>query len=256
MYELLEVTSVRRSEIYSRSSSVERSSIDPNELLLRERLERTFINQQRDWASNVKNGEPLQTAAETIDVYQDDPDAFEFRLFSKKSASKSSASSEQALRKIVLRSPTPTNTSPGFMMARRPDAYYFTDVASAQKKEQFESTAISGEEIMNGLKDTWHGFELPWRVKTIPPTQINRLSKTLQTKNEASSIRKRNGKKRRVTIRKEAAVKKATELSARRSKAEEEAAKKEKRTRKNREKKVKKRQRDKLKAAVTIPESG
>ena len=41
------------------------------------------------------------------------------------------------------------------MIARRPDAYYFTDVARAQKKEQFESTAISGEEIMNGLKDTW-----------------------------------------------------------------------------------------------------
>lgn len=41
------------------------------------------------------------------------------------------------------------------MIARRLDAYYFTDVASAQMKEQFESTAVSGEEIMKGLKDTW-----------------------------------------------------------------------------------------------------
>lgn len=123
--------------------------------MLRERLERTFINQQRDWSSNVKNAEPLQTAAESIAVHQDDPDAFEFRLFSKKSASKSSASNEQASRRIVLRSPTPTNTSPGFMIARRPDAYYFTDVASAQKTEQFESAAVSGEEIMKGLKDRW-----------------------------------------------------------------------------------------------------
>ena len=148
------LNSVRRSEIYSRSSSVERSPIDPNELLLRERLEKTFINQQQDWSSNVQN-EPLETAAETIDVHQDDPDVFEFRLFSKKFASKSSPPSEQVSRKIVLRSPTPTNTSSGFMIARRPDAYYFTDVASAQEKEQFESTAVSGEEIMNGLKDTW-----------------------------------------------------------------------------------------------------
>ena len=59
-----------------------------------------------------------------------------------------------------------------------------------------------------------------------------------------------------MAIRKEAAVKKAAELSARRFKVEEEAAKKEKRTKKNREKKVKKRQRDKLKAAFTTTEPG
>lgn len=150
------LNSVRRSEIYSRSSSAERSQIDISELLLREHLERTFINQQRDWSLNVQNADPLQTAADSLDVHQDHPDAFEFRLFfSKKSASKSSVSNEQASRKILLRSPTPTNTIPGFMIARRLDAYYFTDVASAQMKEQFESTAVSGEEIMKGLKDTW-----------------------------------------------------------------------------------------------------
>ncbi|MCJ1429176.1 hypothetical protein MMC29_007089 [Sticta canariensis] len=141
------------------------------------------------------------------------------------------------------------------MIARRLDAYYLTDLASAQKKEQFESTAVSGEEIMKGLKDTWPGNELPWRVKTIPPTRLKRLSKTFQTANEASNIWKPNGKKRRVAIRNEAAVKKATELSARRSQAEEKTEK-EKRTRRSMEKKVKKRQRDKLKAVFTSAELG
>lgn len=104
---------------------------------------------------NDNNAEAVQTAADTVDVHLDDTEAYEFRLFSKQFASKSSASNEQNARMIVLRSPTPTNTSPGFLIARRPDAYYFTDVASAQKKKRFESTAVSGEQILMGLKDTW-----------------------------------------------------------------------------------------------------
>lgn len=104
---------------------------------------------------NDNNEEAVQTTAETIDVHLDDPEAFEFRLFSKQSASKSSAFNEQNSRTIVLRSPTPTNTSPGFLIARRPDAYYFMDVAGAQEKKRFENTAVSGEQILMGLKDTW-----------------------------------------------------------------------------------------------------
>lgn len=104
---------------------------------------------------NDNNADALQTAAETMNVHQDDSEAFEFRLFSEKPASKSAASNNQISRKIVLRSPTPTNISPGFVIARRPDAYYFTDASSAQKKERFEDTAVSGEEIIKGLKITW-----------------------------------------------------------------------------------------------------
>lgn len=256
MFELLESESVRRSEIYSRSPSFESLTADPNELLQREQLERAYINQQRDWSLSDNNAEQLQIAAETIDVDhgKNDPEAFEFRLFSKDPAPKSSASNEQVSRKIILRSPSPTSGSPGFLIPRRPDAYYFTDVVSAEKQEQLESTTVTGEQIIKGLKDTWRGFELPWRVTTILLAQPKKLSETLQTGDETSSRRKKHGKKRRIAIRKRAAMKEAMESSVRRRKAELETAEKEKRTRKNREKKVKKRQRDKLKKVVTINE--
>lgn len=93
-------------------------------------------------------------------------------------------------------------------------------------------------------------------MKTISLAQLKRLSGTLQAGYVASSTRKRNGKKRRVAVRKKAAIKEVREISARSSKAEAEAAEKEKRTRKNREKKVKKRQRDKLKKASVTTEAG
>lgn len=153
----VDLGSVRRSEIYSRSPSFESLTADPNELLQREQLERAYINQQQDWSLNDNNAEQLRIAAETMDVDhgQNDPEAFEFRLFSKDSASKSSASNEQVSRKIILRSPSPTNGSPGFLIPCRPDAYYFTNVVSAEKQEQFESTSVTGEQIIKGLKDTW-----------------------------------------------------------------------------------------------------
>lgn len=151
-----QLDSVRRSEIYSRSSSVESFTPDASELLLREQLERAYINQQRDWSSS-DNNEALQTAPGTTAVHpeRDDLEAFDFRLFSKKFISNPSAPDEQVSRKIILRSPTPINRSPGFLIPRRPDAYYFTDVISATKQEQFESTIVTGEEIIEGLKDIW-----------------------------------------------------------------------------------------------------
>lgn len=144
---------MRRSEIYSRSSSAERSASDASELLLREQFERTYSCQQREWSFNVTTAVAVETAAEAIDVHPDDAETFEFRLFSKKSNSKPS-SIDGISRKIILRSPTPTNTSPGFLIACRPDAYYFTDVAWS-RKERFESAAVTGEEIIKGLEDTW-----------------------------------------------------------------------------------------------------
>lgn len=109
------------------------------------------------------------------------------------------------------------------------------------------------------------------------------------TVNETSHRKKRKGKRRRISIRKQTAIqlkaatskseieaaikgkrarrnlekkakkttiKEAMGLSAGITKAEEEVALKEKRTRRNREKKVKKKQRDKLKKTSLIDQAG
>ena len=62
-----------------------------------------------------------------------------------------------------------------------------------------------------------------------------------------SQGRKRNGKKRRIAIRKKIAVVDAKLAIASMTKEEKDAAEQEKRTRRNREKKVKKKEKDKLK---------
>jgi hypothetical protein len=65
----------------------------------------------------------------------------------------------------------------------------------------------------------------------------------------STSHRKHPGKKRRVLLRKKAAMKAEYEERVAKERAEKESAAREKRTRRNREKKVKKRLRDKAKKA-------
>lgn len=76
-------------------------------------------------------------------------DAFQFRLFSKKAALDPEA------QRIVLRSPTPTNQNPGFLVPSRPDSYYFTNASSIEKLQQYQQAAVTGDDIIKGLKYIW-----------------------------------------------------------------------------------------------------
>lgn len=79
---------------------------------------------------------------------------YEFRLFSG-SNSKEAATSNGAVQRIAIRSPTPTSGDPGFVNPRRPDNYYFTGPLDSERAEQIAAAAISGEEIFQGLKLKW-----------------------------------------------------------------------------------------------------
>lgn len=76
-------------------------------------------------------------------------DEFQFRLFSKKS------SSVPVAQRIVLRSPTPTNQNPGFLVPSRPDSYYFTNGSSIEKIQQYQQAAVTGADIVKGLNGIW-----------------------------------------------------------------------------------------------------
>ena len=99
-------------------------------------------------------------------------------------------------------------------------------------------------------------MELPWRVTTIKITKTKKSSGSSQIREKPEVTRRRNGKKRRIAVRKNAFAIAERELNARRDLAANEAAEKEKRTRRNRDKKVKKRQRDKLKKLSAAAEAG
>lgn len=134
------------SKIASRSSSTEPSALDTTS---REQLEKSYHYKLRDWCVN-ENGLDMKTGAVGGDVIvEPSDDAFQFRLFSKKSALAPEA------QRIVLRSPTPTNQNPGFLVPSRPDSYYFTNASSIKKLQQYQQAAVTGDDIMKGLKVIW-----------------------------------------------------------------------------------------------------
>ncbi len=144
------VNSVQRFEIASRSSTDEPSTLDTT---TRKQLEKAY---HKKLEILFRDDNDLQIAkASTGDKYVEEPigiDAFEFRLFSTKSTL---APEDPPLKRIVLRSPTPTNQNPGFLVSTRPDAYYFAPATGAEKIAQYQQAAVTGEEIMKGLKDRW-----------------------------------------------------------------------------------------------------
>ncbi|KAL4908746.1 hypothetical protein BDW74DRAFT_173975 [Aspergillus multicolor] len=168
--------------------------------------------------------------------------------------------SAQKLR-IRLRSPTPAAAGSGegrFVKAFRGWSYYFStpgllsgkgdegeeDAGVAQKRKQFEDVAVSGEDMVKMAGVAWPGCHLPWRVIHLKRehTKLPKEEKGAAKKADAVTCvaaepdrvplsRKKPGKKRRVQLRKKAAVaERAKETEA------------EKRNRKNREKKIKRRQ--------------
>lgn len=138
--------SVQRSEIASRCSSIEPSALDAAS---RKQLEDSYHQKLRDWFVHKNELDTRSGAAGGDVILEPCEDAFQFRLFSKKAALFPEA------QRIVLRSPTPTNQNPGFLVPSRPDSYYFTNALNIEKIQQYQQAAVTGDDIMKGLKDIW-----------------------------------------------------------------------------------------------------
>lgn len=138
--------SVQRSEITSQSSSVEASALDAAS---REQLEKTYYHKLRDWCVNENELDTKPGAAMGDVIVEPSEDIFQFRLFSEKS------SSVRGGQRIVLRSPTPTNQNPGFLVPSRPDSYYFTNGSSIEKIKQYQQAAVTGDDIVKGFNGIW-----------------------------------------------------------------------------------------------------
>ncbi|KAI9763164.1 MAG: hypothetical protein M1840_000876 [Geoglossum simile] len=176
---------------------------------------------------------------------------FEFRLFSSPNVPYSKASSQPPIHKVVLRSPSSVHAEPGFVVSERPKSYYFAN--TTEREKEIKSIAVEGTDLLDRASVRWPGCALPWRVTT---TKMARLPKEPQPDQCAHTTpiphRKHQGKKRRILLRKKAAMKMEYEERAAKEKVAREAAEREKRTRRNREKKVKKRIRDKTRKAEEV----
>lgn len=194
----------------------------------------------------------------------EDPDKeYEFRLF----GTTKNGSTEQphsGLQKIRLDSPLPSHAESGLLRAGRDRSYYFTAPLSAEGKENSESAALTGEEILVHSQRPWPGCAYPWKVVHLPVSALQKSSHS-QNLHQFSKVinedlpakRKRAGKKHRIKLRQEHSKLKAQQDADKAAADDREAAEREKRTRRNREKKVKKKERDKAKkpAATLDPQT-
>ena len=80
---------------------------------------------------------------------------YEFRLFSEPSKGENATSLGNGPQRIAIKSPPPINGNPEFVVPRRPNDYYFTGPLDATHSEELRAVAVSGEDIMRGLKVRW-----------------------------------------------------------------------------------------------------
>lgn len=158
---------VRRSDLNSRYPSAEPDSPDLElEARFRERL-RKSCQESIDIEGTAKSGNEFANAIAPEPASKEDEEVYEFRLFAKPLKPELSREPNHSLQKIALRSPTPKSGEAGFLKTRRPDAYYFTGAVSAERTEQYQRAAVSGGEILEGLKTTWVRTSIPWRLGAV-----------------------------------------------------------------------------------------
>jgi hypothetical protein len=240
---MLTHTRVRRDDLNSPTSSP-RSSPDPDFTeLLRSRAHNEFTFT----AAHINTDENNDNAAQ-----DDEEDETELVLF----AAPSSAAPQA--NKIRLESPDAGTGEPGFMV-KKPRSYYFADEVTSDKETEYEASAISAETVLSLSRQAWPGCALPWKVRTITPTGLQKSillphSGEMFTIEEKVHKRSRKGKKSRIALRKKVRSREEKKVEEERKKAEAEETEREKRTRRNREKKVKKKAREKAKKAAVAGE--
>lgn len=151
------IGSVRRRDLEYFSSSEGRGSPDPTlETRFRSQLQQSYAEEHHQVALEHGELSPQGNLSSTNEPPRDEDEAaYEFRLFAGLSGFGPSESQGNGLQRITLRSPTPLNGEPGFIRPQRPEGYYLTGAGSVGQAEQFSAAAVSGEQVLKGLKTRW-----------------------------------------------------------------------------------------------------
>lgn len=160
---------------------------------------------------------------------------FEFRLFS----------TAGSRAKVVLQSENEAQGEGG-IVSRRPSSYYLVQGLPIELRRQYESAAVSGEDVLARSRWRSWGLELPWKVSHITAATAS-TNATWTAGASGSAGRKRPGKKARLAVRRRERVRKlAAEDAAEKQMCKEEHIK-DKKKRLNRAKKLRRRAKDKQK---------
>ncbi|KAL0944063.1 nucleolar protein [Colletotrichum truncatum] len=164
----------------------------------------------------------------------DEPEEFEFRLFSTAPVTKIALVDEDEL----------ALEKEGAMARKKPLSYYIAEEATPAAKEGFAFAAVTGEDVLERAKQRWWGMETPWRVTEIKTTP-KKGTETKDGENEETARRRRPGKKKRIALRMKEREKKKKAEEAVKAKTNKEEHLKEKKKRLNRLKKLRRRAKDK-----------
>ena len=145
-----------RSELDPEASSEDNESIDHAlEAQLREYFQPQYVNgitQSQDSQTNRVEDASSNLVEQDLN---DEDEGYSFRLFARPVVPGLPEGEEQGPRKISLRSPSPASGEPGFVKAERPATYYFTGEISEERADQYRKAAVSGEQLLQGLKTRW-----------------------------------------------------------------------------------------------------
>ncbi|KAK2742138.1 hypothetical protein CKAH01_01565 [Colletotrichum kahawae] len=229
MFELPDAKRVRREDLQSDSEDEAPVRDDAQDAALLAKLHARMAGMIDLGSLERPSSTPKKNADKTMgDDAADEPEEFEFRLFSTAPATKIALvdEDERAME------------GDGDMVRKRPLSYYIAEEASAAAKEEFAAAAVSGEDVLERAKQRWWGMEMPWRVTTIP----GKTKKTEQGgEDEEAARRRRPGKKKRIALRMKEREKKKKAEEAVQAKVGKEEALKEKKKRLNRAKKLRER---------------
>jgi hypothetical protein len=180
---------------------------------------------------------------------QEQEQEFEFRLFSTPTIKDGNGTQTKA-QKIVLREPEEETGEGGFIIPRRDHKFYISEKAEGPELLRYQTSAVSGEDILKARKKRAWGLEVPWRV-TILLSTTKPIPSSKSGSREAREDGKKTkpGKKRRVILRERRKKKDSAEEARRKEREAKEEAEREKKTRRNREKKVKRKLKEKAKKA-------
>jgi hypothetical protein len=238
---------VLRSELYTRSasSSPEPSSPIDSDVAARfqEQLASLYgvvptVSYVADTTVDKGDGDTeLDPRAQSTGHEDEEEQEFDFRLFSTATDTK-----------IILKEEEIGEGD--FTIRNRNRSYYFTGAIGDERKAQFASAAISGEDVLKGKDTRYWGLEVPWRVKVL--RVVHGGQKTVENhrlrdaaNGNPEEKKKKPGKKRRIILRERMKKKQAREEAKKKEKESKEEAEREKRTRRNREKKVKRKAKEK-----------
>ncbi|KAK5703184.1 hypothetical protein LTR97_004133 [Elasticomyces elasticus] len=186
--------------------------------------------------------------ADNRPLAEETEDLLDFCLFAPTSATEST-------NKIRLRSPTPQTTAPGFVVHERNLKYYLAESPTSADKDDYESAALSGTEVVALSRNPWPGSAYPWKVLHVSLQGRRKLAVSTEKgaapgpTSASATKRKQPGKKARIQIRVKLAAQRAEAGKQQIDAKAREIADRDKRVRLNRVKTLRKRAREKASKA-------